>query len=156
MTNPCKEPNCPRPSLARGWCSMHWQRWKRGLPMSGPPYYAHGWTHKGYRWISLGRDREVLEHRHLMEQQLGRKLRTDECVHHKNGDKLDNRLENLEVVDRAKHTSIHQNEGGERRPAVCTECGRDFLRLSWTPNQTCSQSCGMKRSWRQRRDQKAS
>ena len=53
-------------------------------------------------------DRHISEHRYVMEQHLGRRLTTRECVHHKNHDKRDNRLENLEVIDVAEHTRMHR------------------------------------------------
>lgn len=49
----------------------------------------------------------VLEHRWIIEQNLGRLLKNDEIVHHKNGNPRDNRVENLELMSASDHIKIH-------------------------------------------------
>ena len=49
----------------------------------------------------------MFEHRYFIEQHLGRKLDVSEAVHHKNHNRSDNRLENLEVMDHGAHTTMH-------------------------------------------------
>ncbi|GAH63317.1 unnamed protein product, partial [marine sediment metagenome] len=51
--------------------------------------------------------REVKQHRWVMEQYLGRLLSPREIVHHINGDRTDNRIENLEIKTNGQHTKYH-------------------------------------------------
>ena len=86
-----------------------------------------------------------LLHRWLMEQHVGRPLRDDEIVHHKNAKKLDNRLENLEVMSRQQHSEHHNQKHPRQQP--CVVCGEMFTP---TPTKrarkkTCSRECFAKR-----------
>lgn len=69
--------------------------------------FISGIMNNGYRRL-MGRLGRELEHRFVIERYLGRKLSKDEVVHHINFDKLDNRLENLQVLSRSEHNIIHQ------------------------------------------------
>lgn len=60
-------------------------------------------TRDGYIMVYVGNGKHRPEHRLVMEEYLGRKLTLNEEVHHINGKKDDNRLENLKVVVKEMH-----------------------------------------------------
>lgn len=67
-----------------------------------------------YKKIRLSKSEVRDEHRVIMERHLSRRLSFNEVVHHKNGDKRDNRLENLEVMSRSEHMDEHRADIGKR------------------------------------------
>ena len=83
--------------------------------------------------------KRCFEHRYMMERKLGRKLGKNECVHHINGNKRDNRLENLEVISRSEHNRAHTIKQfsncekynlGPARKIICMETGELFESVS--------------------------
>ena len=81
------------------------------------PMYRGGKTINagGYVLLSVGNGKQVYEHRYVMEQSLNRKLNKSEHIHHLNGDKTDNRLQNLIILDPKEHGrthAVHQWEAG--------------------------------------------
>jgi len=58
----------------------------------------------------------IFEHRLVMAEHLGRPLEKHEQVHHRNGVKHDNRIENLELLTRRVH----------RGTVTCPYCGKEF------------------------------
>jgi len=78
---------------------------------------AKGWIdHRGYLCLTKfvnGKAKKFRVHRLKMEEHLGRRLEPYEIVHHKDGNRLNNEISNLEIMTFPEHTR-HHNIGAQR------------------------------------------
>lgn len=85
---------------ARGKCNPRWNGGKR-LHDKG---YVRVWKPE-HPYAS--NDGYVYEHRLVMETFIGRYMTKDEIIHHINGKKNDNRIENLKLLTKSQHSKLH-------------------------------------------------
>lgn len=103
----CSLDDCDIPHLAKGYCSSHYYKWKH----HGDPYWEqpkappkrivdqHGYIEltNMHDYPGSKKNGRIFEHRYVMSEHLGRELLPEENVHHINGVRDDNRIENLEI-----------------------------------------------------------
>lgn len=111
----CKIRGCGRTKIkARGMCNKHLGKFY----LYGNPLYkirgdmGDGCVRPdGYKQITIN-GKCILEHRYVMEQYLGRKLLPfpNEEVHHIDGNKLNNKIENLQLTNASLHAIHHHTK----------------------------------------------
>jgi len=86
------------------------------------------------------------KHRVIVEEFIGRKLTKDEVIHHKNGIRSDNRIENLIIMTKSEHHKLHYKEIKYKlsrritREYKCVVCGKKYKSKSYK-SKYCSQKC---------------
>ena len=117
-----------RAAAARGKLGIHLrgkrrtfsEKWKANIKVSmirRGELYSKGMSVKpsGYLEYTRGKNKFRSVHVVTVENQIGRRIRKNEVVHHKDQNKLNNDISNLELMTRSEHASIHGKENYKNR-----------------------------------------
>lgn len=159
----CTVQGCNRVHYARSWCEMHYDRWRkhgdpltvtdrRGVQRIMPSGYAHLYEPEHPAASANG---YVAVHRKVAYD-AGLLVDPSNHVHHRDGDKLNNELSNLEVLTASEHRRRHA-EHDEHWNSRKTQCAQghpfDEANTYWVPNRNVRicRTCKMEEQRRRRR-----
>lgn len=122
--------------------------------------YGSKKKHCGYYWLYMPdhpcstKDGYIREHRYIAEKSIASKdqlvikdgryvLDPNLDVHHIDGNKLNNSIDNLQIVTRSEHANIHGKQKQNRVTKVCKNCGRSFKIINCRKDMAkfCSKKC---------------
>lgn len=119
-----------------GWCT---HSWRNPIINAGGYIIVHCPDHP-FANIGFG---YILEHRLVMENHLKRYLAPNEHIHHKNGIRTDNRIENLELTTNGEHRKEHWKTVPENIKKIrIQKMTEGMLKIKKKPRITISCACG--------------
>jgi len=87
--------------------------------------------------LATGNSGRVLLHRHIASISAGRWLRSEEHVHHIDGNKQNNTAENLQILTLQEHNKLHNPP----KFLVCEHCKKEYPKLTHEKTKFCSTTC---------------
>ena len=139
----CKIEGCEGRYEAKGFCIKHYKRYKRYGDPNKRLKKANGeggHDGNGYRIIYV-KGKRIFEHRHVMQEHLGRKLSPEEHIHHIDEDKDNNDITNLKIVTNAEHQKLHQRYFVSETHKQCISCLNIFERKFFYDHASRCKEC---------------